>query len=87
LHLTVQSDAWLLDVQFSMLQGFGQKRLTVVLLNSLLGETSTTVSSFNCRGVYSLVCQTTMMKDSIYSFVSPHFLSLLASSQTAAALS
>ncbi len=101
MHVTLQGDAWLLDVQFSVLQGFWQKRSTVTLLDSFLDETPTTVSSFKCPGVFPnvclptlmkdnlFVCQPTLMKDSICSAVSQHFLTLLmclASSQRAAPL-
>ena len=64
LHLTVQSDACLLDVQFGVLQGLKQMRPNVALLDSLLGET-TTVSSSKCPGGFPILCQPTLLKESI----------------------
>ena len=86
LHLTVQSDACLLDVQFGVLQGLKQKRSNVALLDSLLGET-TTVSSSKWRLLCCLSAYT--IEGQYHSFVSPYFLNLLlclASSQGAASL-
>ena len=102
MHATIQGDAWLFGVWFIVLQGYRQKRSTVAHLESLLGATSTSVkqrqvpcrlphclSAHMSEGEILYICQLRLKKESVHSFVSSRFLSLLpylASLQRAAPL-
>ncbi len=58
MHVTIQGDAWLLDVQFVVLQGIQRGRL-LLFWTLCPGKTSTTVSSVKCPGGFPIVCQPT----------------------------